>query len=304
MRNLPNRHQQMHAFATVAHTGSLAAAARELNVSTATLMRTVAALEARLGATLLLRSPRGVSLSAVGEQFAERCQLILAQTAEAERSSSGLHSDAVGRLTVSMPLLMTHQVFMPLAVDYLDAFPDMQLLTQARETLPKLLDDGIDVALVVGHLPDSTGFAVQVGEVRPIICAAPAYLAQWGVPGNADVLKNHRTLVASATAQGNEWRLPVEGGTRSVRTAPVLTCSTQQGAIQAAVCGLGLIRCLRYEAHHELQNGLLEPVLHAFPAPPLPVHLTYREGRKANGRVRSFVDFIAPRLRAHPAFRP
>lgn len=295
-----SRYRQMEIFAAVAQAGSLAAAARQLELSPATIMRTVAALEARLSATLLLRSPRGVSLSPVGEQFAASCRLILQQTAEAECSAAGLHSDAAGHLSVAMPLLMVHQVFTPIALDYLQAFADVQLLTQTREQLPRLLEEGIDVALVVGHLPSSSEFAVAVGQVRPIMCASPGYLAQRGRPNSVEELRAHQTILASASGHGSEWR--VHGNpTRSIRTTPVLTCTTQQGAIQAAVSGLGLMRCLSYEVHHELQTGLLQPVLEAYPAPHLPVHLIYREGRKACARVRSFIDFAVPRLRAHPA---
>lgn len=295
-----SRYRQMEIFAAVAQAGSLAAAARQLELSPATVMRTVAALEARLGATLLLRSPRGVSLSPQGEQFAAGCRQILQQTAEAERSAAGLHGDAAGHLSVALPLLMVHQVFTPIALDYLHAFADVQLLTQTREQLPKLLEEGIDVALVVGHLPNSSEFAIALGHVRPIMCAAPGYLALRGRPSGAEELRAHHTILATASGHGNEWRLH-GNPTRSIRTTPVLTCTTQQGAIQAALSGLGLIRCLSYEVHHELQTGLLEPVLETYPAPELPVHLIYREGRKACARVRSFIDFAVPRLRAHPA---
>lgn len=296
-----SRYRQMEVFAAVAQAGSLAAAARDLALSPATVMRTLAALEARLGTALLVRGPRGVQLNAVGERFAAQCRLILEETAEAERSAAGLHSHIAGPLTVALPLLMAHQLFMPLAVAYLEAFPDVQLTTCARERPPKLLEEGIDVALVVGPLPASSGFAVPIGRVRPMMCAAPAYLARWGRPENAEDLRAHRTLLASEAGHGAEWRLHDGATTRTVRNAPVLTCTTQQAAIRAAVSGLGLIRCLSYEAHQELQAGLLEPVLERFVAPDLPAQLIYREGRKACGRVRTFIDFAVPRLRLHPA---
>ena len=168
-----SRYRQMEVFAAVAQAGSLAAAARDLALSPATVMRTLAALEARLGTVLLVRGPRGVQLNAVGERFAAQCRLILEETAAAERSAAGLHSHIAGPLTVALPLLMAHQLFMPLAVAYLEAFPDVQLTTCARERTPKLLEEGIDVALVVGTLPDSSGFAVPIGRVRPMMCAAP-----------------------------------------------------------------------------------------------------------------------------------
>lgn len=299
-----NRYQEMQVFAAVAQTGSLAAAARHLNLAPATITRTLAALEARLGTVLLLRSPRGASLSPAGERFAASCRLILEEIAEAEHSAAGIHRHPAGPLTVSLPLLLTHQVFMPIALDYLNAFPDVQLRTRTRESLPKLLEEGIDVAFVVGHLPDSSGFAVLVGHVAPIICAAPGYLSRWGRPDTPDALKDHRSVLATSMGDGADWRLHGNPSSRAARTAPVLTCTTQQAAIRAAVAGLGLVRCMSYEAHEELHSGLLEPVLEAFAAPELPAQLIYREGRKACTRVRTFLDFAVPRLRSHPAFRP
>lgn len=293
-----NRHREMQVFQAVAQAGSLAAAARQLQLSQATVMRSIAALEMRLGSQLLQRGPRGVSLSPAGERFAESCQRILGKLEEAERSIVGLHTQPTGSLSLAMPLLMAHQVFTPIAMAYLSAFPEMYLAILAREQLPRLLEEGIDVALVVGPLADSSGFAVPVGRVRPIVCAAPAYLARNGRPAHPEALHEQRIIVASSTGHAGEWRF----ADSSVRLAPRLICSTPQAAIQAAVAGFGLTRCLSYEVHQELQNGQLEVLLEPFAPPPLPVQLVYREGRRAAARVRSFLDFAVPLLRAHPAF--
>ncbi len=297
-----SRYRQMQVFEAVVQAGSLAAAARQLNLSPATIMRTIASLEARLNNTLLLRGPRGVDLSPTGEQFAVSCRQILEQTAAAERSAAGIHARPAGQLTVALPMLMDQQVFMPIALDYLAAFPDVRLATRTNEGVPKLLEDGIDVALVVGHLPNSSGFAMPVGMVRPIVCGSPAYLAKWGRPQTPDDLKAHRMVLTTATGQENEWRFRYERSTRLVKPAPVLRCTTQRAAIHAATLGLGLIRCMSHEAHHELRSGLLEPVLSRFAIQDLPAQLIYRDGRRAEARVRTFIDFATPRLRAHPAF--
>jgi DNA-binding transcriptional LysR family regulator len=294
-----SQHREMQVFLAVAQARSLAAAARMLQLSQATVMRTIASLEQRLDCTLLLRGPRGVSLSPAGAHFADSCQRILQRLDEAEQSVTGLHASPAGQLTLALPLLMTHQVLAPIAVDYLAAFPEVSLATLAREELPRLLEEGIDLALVVGHLPSSSGFAVPLGQVRPLICAAPAYLRRWGRPASPDALAAHRTIATSSTGHAGEWRF----ADRVVKLAPQLTCSTPQASIRAALAGFGLTRCLSYEAHHELQAGQLLAVLEDFAAPPLPVQLYYREGRRAAARVRSFLDFAVPRLRAHPAFQ-
>lgn len=294
-----SQHREMQIFLAVAQAGSLAAAARVLQLSQATVMRSVAALESRLDSTLLLRGPRGVSLSPAGAAFADSCQRILQRLDEAEQSVTGLHANPAGQLTLALPLLMAHQVLTPIAVDYLAAFPEVSLASLAREELPRLLEEGIDLAVVVGHLPSSSGFAVPLGQVRPLICAAPAYLQHWGRPANPQALAEHRTIATSSTGHVGEWRFAQE----AVKVVPRLTCSTPQGSIRAALTGFGLTRCLSYEAHHELQSGQLLAVLEDFAAPPVPVQLYYREGRRAAARVRSFLDFAVPRLRAHPAFR-
>ncbi|WP_236234245.1 LysR family transcriptional regulator [Pseudomonas tohonis] len=293
-----SRHREMQVFLAVARAGSLAGGARRLHLSQATVTRTLAALEARLGNALLLRGPRGASLSPEGERFAESCERILGRVEEAERSVTGLHAEPAGALHLAMPLLMAHQVFTPIGLDYLDAFPGMTLDIRAREGLPRLLEEGVDVALVTGPLPDSSGFAVPLGRVRPLICAAPGYLARHGRPASPEALPGLPTIAATSTGHAGEWRF-VDG---AVKITPRLLCSTPQAAIRAAVAGLGLTRCLSHEVHQELQAGQLETVLEPFAAAPLPVHLLYREGRRAAARVRSFLDFAVPRLRAHPAF--
>ncbi|MEH6671021.1 LysR substrate-binding domain-containing protein [Halopseudomonas sp.] len=297
-----SRYREMQVFAAVAQAGSLAAAARLLALSPATIMRTVATLEARLNNTLLLRGPRGVELSPAGDRFAASCRQILDQTETAERSATGVHACPAGQLNVSLPLLMDQQVFMPIALDYLAAYPEVTLLTRASEGVPNLLAENIDVALVVGHLPNSSGFAVPLGTAKPVVCAAPAYLAKWGRPQTPEDLKAHRSVLTTAAGEQNEWRFRGERGSRMVKPAPALRCTTLGGAIQAATLGLGLFRCMSYEARHELQSGQLETVLDDFVDQHLPVHLIYRDGRRAAGRVRTFIDFATPKLRAHPAF--
>lgn len=294
------RYREMHTFVTVARTGSLAAAARHLSLSPATVIRTIGALEARLHSTLLVRGPRGVRLSPAGEQFAQRCEHILAQTEVAERAAAGLHASPEGPLTIAVPLLIDAQVLTPIAVAYLNAFPRVHLSVRACEGVPRLLKDGIDVAIVVGALPDSSEFALVLGTVRPILCAAPGYLDRWGRPVTLDQLKDHRAVVVASPGQETPWR---GGPHRAPKPTQVLTCTTQRGAIHAATLGLGLIRCMSHEVHEELASGALEPVLTGLAGAEVPVHLTYRHGPRAEARVRSFIDFATPLLRDHPAFR-
>lgn len=291
-----DRYRQMKVFDAVAQAGSLAAAARCLNVSPALIGRSVAALEARLNAVLLLRSSRGTRLSAAGEQFAGHCRLILQGIEQAQHSVAGLQASAAGTLTVALPQQLAHPLFMPIALDYLESFPAVQLVMRHCESPPKLLEEGIDIALVVGHLADFSGFAVPIGKAQPMLCAAPQYLAQHGRPQSPADLGAHRSIITTSAGQA-DWRFQCH---TSAARASALHCTTQQAAITAAVCGLGLARCMHHEVYPQLQAGLLEPVLQAYAPSGLPMHLVYREGRRATARVRSFIDFALPRLRSHP----
>jgi len=298
-----SRYREIQAFDAVARSGSLAAGARRLQLSAATVMRLVAALETRLHCELLLRGPRGVELSASGEAFAISCRQILQGIDEAEGSLGGLQAHPAGQLNLTLPLLMADRIFAPIALDYLAAFPDVRLVSRHREDLPRLLEDGIDVALVIGALPDSSGFALPVGTVRPVICASPDYLARQGVPQAPENLKTHSIIVSGSQGTVSEWRFRHQDAPRSVRLIPRLACSTTHAAIRAASLGLGLTRCMSHEAHAELSSGRLQLVLQDYSAPGLPVQLIYREGRRAAARVRTFLDFVVPRFRAHPALR-
>ncbi|MDE3735378.1 LysR family transcriptional regulator [Pseudomonas resinovorans] len=297
-----SRYREMQAFEAVVQTGSLAAAARHLELSPATIMRTIASLEARLHNTLLFRSPRGVALSPAGEQFAQSCRQILVETELADRSAAGRHAQPGGQLTVAVPLLMDLQIFTPIVLSYLDAYPDVCLTIQTSHGAPNLLKDGIDIALVVGQLPNSSEFAASLGMVRPIVCGSPDYLRAWGRPETPEDLKTHRAVVSSSPGYETDWRFPCGRSTRLVKPTQVLTCTTQRAAIRAATLGVGLVRCMSYEAHDELASGLLLPVLADFASPPAPAQLIYRHGRRAEARVRTFIDFATPLLRAHPAF--
>ncbi|WP_372866491.1 LysR family transcriptional regulator [Pseudomonas sp.] len=299
-----DRYQQMRAFQAVAEDLSLAAAARRLNLSAPTLTRAIATLEQRLGAPLLSRSTRGVQLTETGQRFALDCQRILHEVSEADESASGLHRQPRGRLTLATPLLFGQQVLTPILLDYLDAYPEVQILGQYLDRVPNLHEEGVDVAIQVGELADSSLYALQVGHIRHVVCASPAYLAAQGEPVTPQSLKARQIIHSSADTRLPEWHFQHNGRTLALNLHPRLSCATTQAAIAAACRGAGLTRCMSYQIHAQLQTGQLRTVLTAFELPSQPVHLVYREGRRAAARVRSFVDFAAAKLREHPALAP
>lgn len=298
-----DRQQQMQVFLAVSQTLSLAAAARQLELSAPTVTRAIDALEARLSLPLLQRSTRGVLLTEAGERFAADCQRILAQVREAEASASGLHSQPRGQLTLSVPLLFGQELMPDILLDYLRQFPEVQLYVRYLDRQPNLHEEGVDVAILAGALPDSLLFALNAGQIRRVVCASPAYLASHGAPVHPDELTQHQIIHSSADARLTEWRFQVQDAIRHYPLRPRLSCTTNQGAIHAACQDGGLTRCMSYQIHERLQRGELVEVLQDFGLPALPVHVVYREGRRAAARVRSFVDFAVSRLREHPALK-
>lgn len=290
------RYRDMQLFAALAGQPSLAAAARAAQVSGPTLVRAIARLEARLRMPLLERSTRGVSLTDAGSAYLADCVRLLAAVEAAEASAKGLHVQAQGNLRVFLPLLFSRYVMAPVLAGYMDRYPDVQLAVHYHDYYPNLHEEGLDVAILVGELPDSALTARPLGHVRHILCASPGYLVDNGEPRHPVDLKQHRLI---ARAEQVHWDF--HGYQLKARAR--LGCTTVQGAINAAVQGAGLIRCLSYPVHEHLLTGQLRRVLPDFELAPVPVHMVYRQGRNAPMRVRSFVDHCLAALREHPAFQ-
>ncbi len=291
-----NRHDEMTAFLAAAEDRSLAAAARRLTVSVPTVTRAISALESRLGVALLARNTRGVQPTEAGERFAQDCRRILQELAEAERSAAGLHAEPRGVLTLAAPLLLGQQLLMPILLDYLHAYPEVQIVGRFMDRAPNLHEEGVDVAIVAGKLPDSSLFAIKLGTIRPLICASPAYLAAHGEPATPGALSAHRIVHSLADSRLAEWRFQNKGEAVTIAFQARLTCATNQAAIIAACRGAGLTRCMSFEVDAPVRAGTLRAVLSAYEPPALPLQIVYREGRRAAARVRSFVDFAVARL--------
>lgn len=290
------RHRDMQLFTALAGQPSLSSAARSAHVSGPTLVRAIARLEARLRVTLLARSTRGVSLTHAGSAYLADCVRLLAAVDAAEASAKGLHVQAQGNLRVFLPFLFSGYVMAPVLAGYMERYPGVRLVAHYHDYYPNLHEEGLDVAILVGALPNSSLIARPVAQVRQILCASPGYLAAYGEPQHPSELKRHRLI---ASAEQVDWDFP---GYR-LKARARLGCTTAQGAINAAVQGAGLIRCLSYPVHEHLRTGQLQRVLAAYELPPMPVHVVYREGRNAPMRVRSFVDHCVTALREHPAFQ-
>ena len=224
------------------------------------------------------------------------CLQLLASVDAAEASAKGAHVQAQGNLRVFLPLLFSRYLMAPVLADYLERYPDMRVVARYHDYDPNLHEEGLDVAILLGELPSSSLIARPLGWVRQLLCASPDYLATHGEPRHPSELKQHRLI---ASAEHVHWDFP--GYLLKARAR--LSCSTVQGAINAAVQGAGVVRCLSYPLHGPLGSGQLRRILPAYEGPPLPVNVVYREGRNAPMRVRSFVDHCVAALREHPAFQ-
>ncbi|MGV8917220.1 MAG: LysR substrate-binding domain-containing protein [Pseudomonas sp.] len=296
-----DRYHEMVVFQAVAESLSLAAAARRLNLSVPTVMRATAELESRLGVVLLSRSTRGVKLTEAGARFVDDCSRIIQEVNAAEVRANGMHVQARGNLSVLMPLLFSRKSMAPILVDYLKLFPEVLIFAQYHDRFPNMHEEGLDVAVLIGDLPSSALIAIKVGHVRHAVSASPTYLAAHGEPDQpADIVRHH--IVHSYFSGGaNEWKFQQQGEVQSLNFRPRISCASIQTAIEAAMHGAGLTRCLSYQLYDYFEDGSLCRVLTDYELPAMPVHVVYRGGRKASARVRSFVDFAVAYLRQHPA---
>ncbi|WP_064116537.1 LysR family transcriptional regulator [Pseudomonas fluorescens] len=298
-----DRFQEMHIFTTVAQEQGFSSAARRLGLSAASVTRAVAALELRIGTQLLVRTTRSVHLSEAGQRYLEDCRRILAEVQEAEDSAAGSHAEPRGQLTVTAPVLFGDLFVTPVMAGYLAQYPDVTINALLVDRIVNMVEEGIDVAVRIGDLPDSSQHAIRVGEVRRVICGSPEYFANHGRPAHPQALAGAPVVATSAIGQQRTWPFLDDGEPLSVRPEPRLTVTANQAAITAACKGLGLTRVLSYQVASKVAAGELEIVLAEFELPPLPIHVVYQGGRKAPARIRSFVDFAVNALREHPSLK-
>ena len=298
-----DRLHHMSVFVAVAEAESFAAAGRRLGMSPPAVTRAVSALEKRLGVRLLTRSTRLVRITEAGERYLDDCRRIIADADEADESVAGLNAAPRGHLSVTAPVLFGRLYVMPGIVEYLRRYPDVTARALFLDRVVNLVDEGLEVAVRIGDLPDSSLKAVRVGQVRRIVCAAPRYLAARGTPNHPEQLTHHTIISASGVTPSAEWRFQDAGRPLQVRLQPRLVVTTNDGAIAATAAGLGITRLLSYQLARQLAAGDLETILSDFELPPLPVHVVHREGRQSSAKVRAFVDLLVARLRADPALQ-
>jgi DNA-binding transcriptional LysR family regulator len=291
----------MRVFVTALDEGSLAAAGRRLKRSPAAVSRAIAFLEQQVGAELLHRTTRSIKLSEIGERYAAACRRVLVDLEEADTVAAGEHTVPKGTLTLTAPPISGEEILRPIIDAYLDAFPAVSVNLILLDRHANLVDEGVDIALRVAELPDSSMLAVRVGgDVKRVVVASPRYLAQHPrIAEPADLAKHH--IVTTTHFGHDSWVFPPAAGgsiPRAVHFTPRLVVNSVRAALAAAVDGHGVTRLYTYHVAERVQDGSLKLLLRDAEPAAMPVHLVTPQGRTSAPKVRAFLDFAVPRLRA------
>ncbi len=298
-----DRFHLLSVFVAVVDAQGFAGAARKLGMSPPAVTRAVNELESHLGLRLLTRTTRTVRVTDAGERYAQDGRRILAELRDADESVSGLHAAPRGRLTITAPVLFGGMYVMPVVTQYLARYPEVTATCLFLDRVVHLVDEGVDVAVRIGALPDSSLQAVRVGQVRRVLCAAPGYLAEHGTPTHPDDLHRHTIIAANDITPHPEWRLRKEGAPHHLRLQARISTTTNDSAIAAALSGFGMAQLMSYQVAEHLRAGRLCTVLADHEPEALPIHIVHREGRHAPQRVRAFLDLAIAQLRADSSLR-
>jgi DNA-binding transcriptional LysR family regulator len=293
-----DRLEGMSVLLAVVEEGSLSGASRRLRTPLATVSRKIANLEKHLRAQLLVRTSRQIQLTDAGRIYAEAAKRILEQVDEAERDATGEQNAPKGELYVTAPMVFGRTHVLPVAIHFLKEHPEIELRLLLNDRQVNMVEEHVDVAVRIGHLADSDLRATKVGEVRRVACASPAYLADRGTPMAPKDLTAHDGITFKGFKIAPEWRYRGDNPEWTAEPRKRLAVNSTEAAIAAAVAGLGVVRLLSYQVEQELQSGALVLILEDFAPQSLPVSLVYPETSLRFHKVRAFLDWAAPRLRA------
>ncbi|MDR3429558.1 LysR family transcriptional regulator [Silvimonas sp.] len=295
-----DRIQAMQVFLKVAEFGSFTKAADWLHLPRATVSNAIQSLEKRLGAQLFQRTTRRVSLTQEGLLYQERCTRLVAELEETETLFSGATQQPTGVVQVDMPERMARFEVIPHLPDFFARYPDIQLRFGASDRFVDLVGEGVDCAVRVGPLADSTLMARRVGMIEQINCASRSYLEQYGTPQTLADLASHLAVNFHSSRAGRDldWEYFVAGEPRTLRMRSLISVSSSEAYVACCQAGLGLIQAPHAGLQELLASGELQEVLPQYRAAPLPVSVVYAQNRRLSARVRVFVDWVADILLA------
>jgi DNA-binding transcriptional LysR family regulator len=277
--------EAMRLFVAVARSGSFAEAARRLRLSPSVATRAVAQLENRLGVELFSRTTRSVRLTELGAAHLEKCSRIIEELDDAERMLHGETGALRGEMVVAAPVVFGRLHVLPIVAALLRRYAALSVRLLLSDRNARVAEEGIDIAVRIGPLADSSLMAARLGSMGYAVVASPHYLATNPAPERAADLQHHSLIVFEGLGQTNEWRFRDE----AVRIRPRLSVTTADGAIAAAEAGLGITRTLSYQVDEALRAGRLVPLLGAFAPPQVPVSAVYQPIRGTSANVAAFL---------------
>lgn len=290
--------EAMRVFVAVADAGSLSRAARALGQPVPSVSRKLAALEAHLDAKLVSRTTRRMALSEAGRRYLELCRRVIVEIDEGGRTLASGREALRGALTITAPVHFGRLHVLPVVLEFLRAHPGVDVRFVLADHNLELIDDGVDVAIRIGALPDSSLLATKVGTMRRITCASPAYLEARGTPARPEDLSAHDCISFVGLGAPDRWAYPSARGARSVAIHARLSVTSSDAAVDAAVAGLGITRLLHYQAAEALDAGRLVRVLERFEPTAAPVHVVHQDGHSPRAKLRAFTELATTRLRA------
>ena len=294
---MSDRFDSMSILIAIVDAGSLSAASRRLGMPLATVSRRLSELEARIGTTLLHRSARGLTITDQGAAYIAACRRIIEDVDEAERVAAGEFSEPKGLLTITAPIVFGRLYVLPALSAFLAAYPHVSGRLEQTDRRVNFLEEQIDAAIRIGHLPDSSLRARRLGEVRLVVCASPSYLAVHQRPEQPEDLEQLDCITFENLMRSERWNFSRGREVREVAIRSRLSVNTAEAAIEAAASGLGITRVLSYQVKKVVEEGRLEILLADHEPEPWPVNIVYR-GRSVPQKLRSFIDFAAPLLQS------
>ena len=284
------------AFVAVAQARGFSAAGRTLGIPLPTISRRVGDLEAELGVRLLHRTTRRVELTQRGEGFYAACRRMLEDLKDAEEAVTGEYRTPTGDLNITAPTGFGRMHLQPVALEFLAAYPRINLRLQLVDRLVNLIDEHVDAALRIAELADSALIARTLGTIRVVVCASPGYLRRSGIPAHPRELLRHDCIAWATLLPLNSWWFRENGEDRMFPIRVRLSTTVAESALAAAESGLGLAQLTSYQAQATIKTGRLVRVLKDFDCAPTPVNLVYASNRLVPLKLRAFLDFAVPRL--------
>lgn len=292
-----DRLDAMQVMLTAVECGSLSKASRKLGQPLATVSRKVSELESHLKADLLIRSSKGLELTPAGRTYVMSARTILEQLTEAERSAAGEYTAPKGDLVVTAPAMFGRLHVLPIVIAFLKAFPEVSVELILTDRVTHFIDDQVDVAVRIAHLPDSSLIATRLGTVSRVTCASPMYLASHAAPAVPQDLADHDVISFESVSTPTTWRYWSDGNEVAISLTSRFSVNTIDAAIDAGLAGAGVVRAVSYQVASYVHDDLLRLLLGTYEPVPRPVSLVYDKQKRLPLKLRAFVDFVVPRLR-------